>query len=366
MKIALLICLGLVLTGCAVFSESIGYYWQSASGHLSIMRQAKPIDQWIADPQTKPALKNKLSTVRDIRAYASRELGLPDNGSYKSYADLKRASVVYNVLATPELSMQMRQWCFPVVGCVTYRGYYDKDAAEGFAQGLRAQGDDVYVGGVPAYSTLGYFDDPLLNTFINYPDAELARLVFHELSHQVVYIKSDTTFNESFATAVETLGVEQWLAAQNNPALTKDYQDFAARRADFLALLKRYRFRLEQTYIDAGSANPILLRQQKAQVFEDLKAEYDTIKIARWNGFTGYDRWFAQPLTNAHLAAIATYTDLVPGFIRLARDASSDAKSDASSDSVTKPINFPQFYLRVKALSQLDKAQRDKKLISKN
>ena len=367
MKIALLIVLGLFLAGCAVFSDSIGYYWQSASGHLSVMRQAKPLDQWIDDPDIKPALKLKLATVRDIRAYASRELGLPDNGSYKSYADLKRTSVVYNVLATPELSMQMRQWCFPVVGCVTYRGYYDKAAADTFAQGLRLQGDDVHVSGVPAYSTLGYFDDPLLNTFINYPDAELARLVFHELSHQVVYIKSDTTFNESFATAVETLGVEQWLAAQNNPKLTKEYQDFAVRRADFLALLKRYRLRLEQTYTAAGATEVSILRQQKAQVFADLKAEYETIKVQQWNGYAGYDRWFAQPLTNAHLAAVATYTDLVPGFIQLARDTTTEVSArsvpDSKSGALQGAINFPQFYAAVKALSQLDKAQRDTKLI---
>ena len=364
MKLAILIFLGLILAGCAVFSQSLGYYWQSASGHLSVLSQAKPIDDWINDAQTKPALKSKLEIAREIRAFASRELGLPDNGSYKSFADLKRPSVVYNVLATPELSLQMRQWCFPIVGCVTYRGYYNKDAADAFAADLRAQGDDVHVSGVPAYSTLGYFDDPLLNTFINYPDAELARLVFHELSHQVVYIKNDTTFNESFATAVETLGVERWLAAQNNPKLAKEYQEFVGRRADFLALLQRYRVRLEQTYAAAGTiieaTDQAKVRQQKSQVFVDLKAEYESIKAQRWNGYAGYDRWFAQPLTNAHLAAVATYTDLVPGFIKMARNLS--ARENVTADA--SAVNFPQFFAAVKSLSLQDKAQRDSQLNS--
>ena len=356
MKLGLLIALGLILAGCAVFSQSLGYYWQSASGHLSVLRLAKPVDDWINDPQTKPALKSKLEVAREIRAYASRELGLPDNGSYKSFADLKRPSVVYNVLATPELSLQMRQWCFPIVGCVTYRGYYDKDAADSFAANLRTQGDDVHVSGVPAYSTLGYFDDPLLNTFINYPDAELARLVFHELSHQVVYIKNDTTFNESFATAVETLGVERWLAAQNKPQLTKEYQEFAGRRADFFALLKRFRTRLEQVYAAAAesSTDQAQTRQQKAQVFIDLKAEYELIKGQRWNGYAGYDRWFAQPLTNAHLAAVATYTDWVPGFIQIAKDLSASKEPSA--------VDFTQFFAAVKSLSKQDKTQRDLRL----
>ncbi len=339
----------LSLSSCASFRESAGYYWQSANGHLSVVRAARPIQEWLADPSTPEPLRRKLKLVTEIRAYASSELGLPDNGSYTKYADLKRPFVVWNVVATPELSLQLRQWCFPIAGCVTYRGYYNKDDAEAFAKPLKEQGDDIQIGGVPAYSTLGYFDDPVLNTFINYPDAELARLIFHELSHQVVYVKGDTTFNESFATAVETIGVERWLALKSDAKLTADYRAFAKRRVDFLALLKRYRGELESAYKTLG--DDTAKREAKRSLIAAMRADYEQLKVARWDGFKGYDRFFAQDLGNAHLAAVATYTDQVPGFLALAKEMS---LSDAGK--------LAEFFLAVEKIAALEKPKRDQAL----
>jgi predicted aminopeptidase len=346
-----LIVLGsIALTSCAAINDSVGYYLQSASGHMNVLRSARPIADWLADPATPEPLRRKLTLVSEIRAYASRELGLPDNGSYTKYADLKQPFVVWNVVATPELSLQLRQWCFPVAGCVTYRGYYNKEAAEAFAKPLKEQGDDIQIGGVPAYSTLGYFDDPVLNTFINYPDAELARLIFHELSHQVVYVKGDTTFNESFATAVETIGVERWLRFKADEKLAIDYRAFAARRVDFLGLLKSYRSQLELAYKTLG--DDTAKRIAKRDLIAALRADYETLKLTRWNGFKGYDRFFAQELGNAHLAAVATYTDQVPGFLAIAK---------AVDPTNSKPLR--DFFVAVEKVSQLDKTKRNAELV---
>ncbi len=201
--------LALAVAGC----DTLGYYYQSIGGHLGVMAQAQALDDAIAQAQASndTRLAQRLALARKIRNYASRELKLPDNGSYRRYANLHRPYVVWSVFATPELSMTLHQWCFPIVGCISYRGYYAQGDAEHYAAGLRREGLETYVAGIPAYSTLGYFDDPLLNTFLYLPEGELARMVFHELAHQVVYVRNDTAFNESFATAVEVAGVERWL-----------------------------------------------------------------------------------------------------------------------------------------------------------
>jgi predicted aminopeptidase len=271
-------------------------------------------------------------------------LALPANGSFRSYADIGRPFVVWNVFAAPELSLQLKQWCFPVAGCVTYRGYFDRAEAERLAQSLRAQGWEVQVAGVPAYSTLGWFDDPVLNTFIHYPEGELARLIFHELAHQVAYLKGDSAFNESFAVAVEEAGVERWLAQRGDAGVEAAYRQFAARRAQFVELLKRHRLRLEVLY--ASGAADEAKRAGKAEVFASLQAEYLELK-AQWGGFSGYDRWFGQQLGNAHLAAVATYTALVPGFRRLLAEQDGDMQ---------------RFYDVVRRLAREDKGQRDRML----
>ena len=209
----------LLLVSCS----SINYYRQAAQGQLSLLSDARPIEEWLADQNTDAKLRMRLATARQIRAFAVQELALPDNNSYKNYAALSRPFVLWNVVATPELSLRPLQWCFPVAGCVSYRGYYSKEDANDYAAGLRAQGNDVQVGGVPAYSTLGWFSDPLVSTFIYYPDAELARLLFHELAHQVVYVQGDSQFNESFASAVEEAGVQRCVLNKNAVSSSNGY-----------------------------------------------------------------------------------------------------------------------------------------------
>ncbi len=329
-----------LVAGCT----QLGYYMQAMQGQYSLLADAKPIDDWLADPLVTDKLKSKLARVKEIRKFAASELGLPDNESFKNYADLKRPFVLWNVVATPELSMKPTQWCFPIAGCVNYRGYYSKDEAQAFAAGLRREGYDVQVAGVPAYSTLGWFSDPVLSTFIHYPDGELARLVFHELAHQVVYAPDDSKFNESFAVAVEEAGVERWMTKYGDDKMRQTYSEYEGRKEDFIALLLKYRKVLEANY--DRQANDDEKRKHKVEIFTAMKDEYKTIKENKWNGYAGYDRWFAEPLTNAHLSSIATYHDLVPAFrAMLARDK-----------------DFPAFYREVRALAVMDKPARHRQL----
>ncbi|RJG11184.1 aminopeptidase [Massilia cavernae] len=321
----------------------INYYAQAAKGQFSLLTEARPIEDWLADNGTDSKLRLRLATARQIRSFAVKELGLPDNASYTNYTALSRPYVVWNIVATPELSLKPLQWCFPVAGCVNYRGYYSKEAAQEYASELRAQGNDVQVGGVPAYSTLGWFNDPLISTFIHYPDAELARLIFHELSHQVVYVQGDSQFNESFASAVEEAGVERWLSGYGNDAMRQNYAKFVSRKQDFIKLLLSYRRTLEDNY--ASKAPPAEKRTTKVRLFSQLKDDYLVLK-ASWGGFAGYDRFFAEPLSNAHLAAIATYTDLVPAFRAL----------------LAREQSFTRFYATARKLAALEKAERHRRL----
>lgn len=330
---AFLMCL---LAGCA----QLGYYAQAMQGQMSLLSSAKPIDIWLADPKVEDSLKARLRQTREIRAFAASELHLPDNGSYKTYADLKRPYVMWNVVATPELSLKPKEWCFPIAGCVDYRGYYSRDAAQAFADGLRAQGFDVRVSGVPAYSTLGWFDDPVLSTFIDYPEAEIARLVFHELAHQVAYAPGDSQFNESFATAVEEVGVARWLDLHGDDAMRERYRQYRQRKEDFLALLATHRRQLDENF--SGPSPDAEKRARKRQIFEAMKREYEAMKSGRWGGYAGYDRWFAGDMSNAHFALASTYHDLVPAFRGLY------AQLD----------DFGRFYSRVKSLARQGRDQR--------
>lgn len=325
-----------ILGGCA----QLGYYAQAMQGQMSLLASAKPIDAWLADPGVKDTLKKRLRLAQDIRAFAASELGLPDNGSYKTYADLKRPYVTWNVVATPELSLKPMQWCFPIAGCVDYRGYYSRDAAQAFADELRAQGKDVRVSGVPAYSTLGWFNDPMLSTFIEYPEAEIARLIFHELAHQVAYAPGDSQFNEAFATAVEEFGVARWLERHADDAMRERYKRYRQRKEDFLRLLSDHRHQLDDIFHrDLPDAEK---RLAKRQVFASMKQQYEVLKTERWDGYTGYDRWFADDISNAHFALSSTYHDLVPAFHGMY------AQLD----------DLPRFYARVKALAKQDKSHR--------
>ena len=330
-----------VLTGCGATVADLGYYWQTVRGHWQILSGARPVDELIVDAETDPVLRARLETARRLRAYSVAELGLPDNGSYRKYAALGRPFVVWNVVATPEFSLVPHQWCFPVAGCVTYRGYYGQADAEREAARLKEAGHDVQVGGVAAYSTLGWLDDPLLSTFIGYPEVELGRLIFHELAHQVVYVKGDTVFNESFATAVEQLGLERWLDQFGTVEQRRGWEGWQQRRNDFIGLLQRTRGRLEDLYRQGGT--PVELRAAKAAVFTRLRDDYRRLRDERWGGFAGYDRWFDRELGNAHLAAVATYTALVPTFRILFERSDRD---------------FARFYGAVAELGRLDDAAR--------
>ena len=334
----------LLLIACASCS-TVGYYAQAVHGQFALLAAAKPIQTWLDDPATPEDLKLRLERAQKIRAFASQQLGLPDNRSYTGYADLKRSAAVWNVFAAPELSLQLKTWCYPMFGCAGYRGYFNLGDAEELAEKLRAEGYEVNVAPVPAYSTLGWFDDPILNTFINQGEAELARLIFHELAHQLVYAKDDTEFNESFATAVERVGVQRWLAAQSAAATRAAYALQEQRRADFLALLREHRDMLAADY--ASDADDATKRLRKHEIFADLQTTYVRMKNERWGGYGGYDRYFAQPLNNAHLAAIGAYNDLVPNFVALLHAEGDD---------------LPRFYARVKKLAEEDREQRTRDL----
>ena len=328
-------------SGCS----TLGYYAQSIGGHLAIVRAARPVPDWQADAQTPAVLKQRLALSQRIRDYAVRELKQPDNASYRRYADLQRGAAVWNVVAAPELSLKLVTWCFPVVGCVGYRGYYTQADADAFAQTLRAQGLEVSVYGVPAYSTLGLlpgaaFADPLLNTFIDYPQGELARLIFHELAHQIAFAKGDTVFNESFATAVERIGSERWLADHADASHREEQARIEARRQDFRDLTARYRAELEALY--AGTASDATKRAAKQSLLERLRADHASLKRERWGGYSGYDGWFLRA-NNAAFGVLAAYTELVPDFERLFEREDRD---------------FTRFYAAVKRLAALPENER--------
>jgi predicted aminopeptidase len=331
----------LLLAGCS----NLSYYMQSVTGQLDIWRRERPIEEILEDPAAPEALRRKLATVLEIRAYASRELGLPENRSYRRYADLGRPYVVWNVFATGEFSVQPVQWCFLMVGCVSYRGYFSKEDADAFAAETGRLGHDVYVGPVPAYSTLGYFTDPVLNTFIHYPDYELARLLFHELSHQVVYVRDDTLFNESFAVAVEQEGMRRWLARSGDVEQRTGFERLQRVRAAFVRLVHKHRDELAAVY--RSDLAPEAMRARKKEILRALEAEYRAVKQQEWGGFAGYDPWFARMPNNAQLASVAIYTQLVPAFQALLRQEDGD---------------LPRFYRAARALAVLPKAERDAKL----
>ncbi|MDP9902061.1 aminopeptidase [Variovorax ginsengisoli] len=337
--------LALVLAGCA----DLGYYWQSASGHLGVMRAARPVDDWLADPTTSAALKAKLELTQRIRRFAVTDVGLPDNRSYTGYADLHRRAAVWNVVAAPRYALTLETWCFPVAGCVGYRGYYDEALANREAEVQRAKGLEVSVYPVPAYSTLGWLNwaggDPLLSTFIGYPEGELARLIFHELAHQMLYVPDDTRFNESFATAVERIGGARWLASRAGDAARAEYAQFDLQRQQFRALALSTRQQLEGIYgsNEARAGDWPAVEAMKQAAMRDFHARYAQLK-AGWSGprQNAYDAWVARA-NNAMFGAQAAYDDLVPAFEALHAREGGD---------------WPRFYAEVRRIAALPKAER--------
>ena len=337
MKAALFALLAIVLVSC----ETVGYYSQAARGQLTIVFAREDIQHLIERPDLSQELAGKFAKVMDIREFAESELGLPVGGNYSSYVDVEREHVVWNVFAAPEFSVDPVNWCYPIAGCVAYRGYFSQQSALSYAAKLEEDGFDVYTGGVDAYSTLGWFEDSLLSTVLNRADYQLAGLIFHELAHQLVYLPGDTTFNESFATAVEREGVRRWLAKSN-----KDFNIDAAlldydRQQQFVDLVGGYRDRFESLY--QLEINESSMRSQKLELQQTLREEYAVLK-QQWQGYEGYDGWFSRSLNNAQLSTVASYNDLLPFFAAVFEQSNQD---------------FSTFYAEVSRLADLPEQERD-------
>jgi predicted aminopeptidase len=298
-----------VLSGCG-----IGYLLQAGHGQWQVLRARQPLDKVIASDATDAALKTRLEMVREARDFASRELGLPDNGSYRSFSVLNRPYVVWNVVAAPEFSVEPKRWWFPITGSVAYRGYFREANAQRFAEGLEAEGYDTLVAGVTAYSTLGRFDDPLLDTMLPYSDLQLVGTIFHELAHQLIYVKDATEFNEAFAMSVEREGLARWLKSRGRSDELLTYR----KRQEQQALIVR-RFADGRAQLAALYREPLPLAERRARKQQSLNAMSAGVReLERQLGVhTGYDAWLDEGLNNAHLASIATYFDCVPGFERL-------------------------------------------------
>jgi predicted aminopeptidase len=327
----------LLLSACS----EIGYYGHLLRGEVSLLNRRVPIPEVLADPAADAKLKTRLRLVQDARAFSVAHLALPDNGSYTLYADVERPYVVWNVFATPEFSLQGREWCHPFVGCLSYRGYYEEARARAKADELKATGLDVHVGGVAAYSTLGWFDDPVLSTMLAWSDDHLLETLFHELAHQVLYMKGDTAFNESFATFVGEEGLREFRASRGEPP--PDAQ-VASRREQFLTLLIDARTRLETLYAKPMAADA--MRAAKREEFEGLRARYAQLR-AQWNGYAGYDGWFEGEINNAKLLPVGLYQKWVPAFAALFAQAGR---------------SWPAFYEASKEASKLEAAARERSL----
>lgn len=330
----LLLCLP--LTGC--------YVLQAANGQWDVMSRRQPIARVVSDPATPEPVKSQLERVVEIREFAVRELALPDNGSYRSYADVGRPYVVWNVFAAPEFSVEPRRWCFLVAGCVAYRGYFNERKARDFAVRLARENYDVYVGGVPAYSTLGHFDDPVLNTMLGWSDVQLAAIIFHELAHQLLYVPSESSFNEAFASVVEDEGVRRWLEQSGRQTDLESYRERRRRHLEFVGLFERTRNRLRALY--AEDLPPEQMRAQKQAVIAALRHDYEALK-GPGRVRLAFDEWFEQGLNNAHLVSLATYQDCAPGLRALLAESGGD---------------LPAFYARVRELVGKDKAARREQL----
>jgi len=345
----------LALSGC----RTLSYYGQAIKGHYGVVAREEKIEKLLADPKTPAPLHAKLLLVRQLCAFAAHDLKLPVNGNYRKYADLHRPFVVWNVEAAPEFSLEPKAWWYPFVGSLDYRGYFTEAGARKYAAWLRRNGYDVYIGGVVAYSTLGWFRDPVLNTFVFEAEPDLAETLFHELAHQRVFASGDTDFNEAFATVVGQEGARRWLRAKADPAAIGGYRAQVRRAAQFSLLVMNTRERLEKLYGDerteegkikagkrAETAAPWVLRRQKQDLLNGLRRQYEELK-AQWGGSTEYDEWFAQPPNNAQLNSVAAYYDLVPGFERLLELNGGDLE---------------QFYQAVARLAQEPKGQRHRRL----
>lgn len=307
--------------GCS----TVGYYAQAIGGHLALMRAREPIDELLADPELDATLRTQLETLTDAREFAVDALLLPQTDSYRSYAATGRQYVTWNVVAAEEFSVQPHTWCFPIAGCVNYRGYFAEADATAYAADFERQGYDVTLGGASAYSTLGWFDDPVLDTMLRGSDIRYVGTLFHEMAHQKLYVPDDSDFNEAYATFVEQDGVRRWLRSRNELDRIEAYEAFLARGAQFAGLLGDTRAELQRAYAAAESRDDALdeRRATKQAIFARMRDRYEDLKRS-WNGYRGYDGWFQRDLNNARLVSVATYRRNVPAFQALMREAGDD------------------------------------------
>ena len=333
--------LPLFIGGCSNFT----YYVDTINGHHELLEKSRPIDSVISGDISED-LKKKLVTFQKARLFAIQELLLPDNNSYKSYADIGRPYATWNVIATPEYSIEPKKWCFLIVGCLNYRGYFSKQQAEAFAKQLKTEGYDTYVAGARAYSTLGWFDDPLLNTMMFKSEASRVGILFHELAHQKMYVEDDSSFNEAFATVIEQEGTRRWFKATGKDDELKEYILSIKRNNEFNLLLRKTRDSLIALY--NSTVPDEIKRAKKADIFSQLKQDYQKLK-KQWQGYNTYDKWMSQDLNNAHLAIAATYNEFVPVFKKLLIENKNDLK---------------EFYNRVSDLSAMSKNERSNRIKS--
>jgi len=320
-KNLLIIFLGLFLLAALTGCQTIEYYNQAISGQHRILQSRQPISKITADPNSPKVLRQQLIYLMEVRTFAEKDLHLPVANNYLTYVDLKRPYVAWNVVATPEFSMVPKTWCYPFVGCTAYRGYFAETDAQQYAESLQNQGYDIHVGGVTAYSTLGWFDDPVLSTFIRRSRASSAALLFHELAHQVLYAPDDTTFNESFATFVEQEGLRRWQKASEDPAIYSDYLNNFRRQEQFVKLVFEHRQKLEMLY--QADLLPAEKRSQKAAIFADLRSEFNHLK-SEHTALAAYDGWMNGPLNNAKISGVVAYHDFVPAFSKILADNDGD------------------------------------------
>ncbi|WP_349572252.1 aminopeptidase [Azotobacter salinestris] len=330
--------LAVCLNGCS----TLDYYAHLAGGQLELLRRREPVAAVVADPARDPALRQRLAQAQAARRFASARLGLPDNASYRLYADLGRPYVVWNLFATEEFSVAPVTHCFPIAGCVAYRGFYELGRARGAAALLNRQGLDTFVGGVEAYSTLGWFADPILAGMLRHGDDALAALIFHELAHQRLYVPNDTAFNESFASFVEREGLRQWRASRGLPPPDERR---AHRSEQFSRLVLETREQLRQLYASGLPADE--LRRRKAAEFERLRQRYRALRDVEWQGDRRYDAWVEGPLNNAKLLPFGLYDGWVPAFAEIFRRAGRD---------------WPRFYEQAERLTRLPAAARERRL----
>ncbi len=334
--VILLLGLGITLCGC----QTMEYYSQAIDGQLSILINRQPIPELLADTQTPENLKTRLSYVLEVRDFAKNQLQLPVGNNYLDYVDIQRPYVVWNVFAAPEFSLIPKTWCYPVAGCVAYRGYFSEQKARQYAGSLKKENYDVYVGGAIAYSTLGWFDDPVLSTISYLSEPESAALIFHELAHQLLYIPDDTAFNEGFATFVEQEGVRRWLITRDDSSAYEAFLINYQRHRQFVELIMHYRGKLDSLYQSNQSETE--KRGEKAALFNQLKKEHDRLN-KEWNGTSRYGPWFRHSLNNAKLASVLAYSDFVPVFRAILKEKNGDLK---------------QFYAECLRLSQTSMEKR--------